>query len=124
MSYNPAIHFPPPPPMPSATLSPKGVLYLSKAFMAALNLRTGQAASLLGPMPGSTYWHFDLREQAPHRINWSGSLKDAVRGQSARVRGLKAVGSTLTETLTLYLLPGEPHYPGFYPLLPADALTP
>ncbi len=122
-AYDPAQHIPPPAPLPSASITPKGVLYLSKPLMAALHLSPGQAADLLAPMPGSMYWHLDLRPSALRRIDWSGGLKQSSRGQAARVRGLRVAASQLARALTLYLLPGEPHYPGFYPMLPEDAFT-
>jgi len=122
--YDAAAHLPPPPPLPTATISPKGVLYLSKAFMQALNLGNGQAIGLVPPMPGSKYWHLDLRASAASRITWSGSTRERARGQSARARGIDLPQGLLAQNLTLHLLPGKPHYPHFYPLLPADAFTP
>ena len=115
-AYDPAANLPPPAPLSTLTISPRGVLYLHKAVVAALGLRVGQAIGLCPPAHGSPYWHLDLRPEAPQRIDWY--------GKGARVRGLKLPPGLLTDTLVLCLLPGEPHYPHFHPLLPAHAFAP
>lgn len=117
-AYDAAAHIPPPPLPATATLTPKGVLYLSKALMLALDLGAGQAIDLLPPMPGSWYWHLDVRTSARYRIDWSGALTEAKRAQSPRVRGLKLPEGLVTQNTTLYLQTTQPYYPDFYPLLP------
>ena len=115
--YDPAAHVPPPPPMPTVGISPKGVLYLHQSIRTALALRDGQPINLLPPAFDSVYWHLDLRPDALRRISW-------YEGQRARVDGIRLPPGLVTATLTLCLLPGEPHYPHVYPMLPQHAFAP
>ena len=114
--YNPADHMPPTPPMPTSSLSAKGILYLHTALVEALGLRPNQAVNLVSPIYGSLYWHLDLRPTAPRRITWTPN-------QRPRVEGLKLPPGLVTAALTLHLLPGEPPHEDYYPLLPANAFA-
>lgn len=104
--------------MPLVTIKPDGTLYLPKAFMHALKLTRGVRIGLVPPPFGSYHWHLDLRPQAlnPRAIDWTGSAV-------ARIKGLLLPPGLVTAPLALYLLPGEPTYPNYYPLLPANAFT-
>ena len=109
-----AAFIPPPPPLPTLTISPKGYLALHQSLRIALGLRDGQPINLLAPVYGSPYWHLDLRPDAPHFIKW-------YAGQRPRVEGIKLPPDLLTTTITLHLLPGEPQYAHVYPMLPFHA---
>jgi len=116
--YNPAQHLPPPVPLSTLTVNAKGRAYLSRALAAKLNLAAGQPIDLLPPGTGSPYWHLDIRPTAQRRLYWYVDTRPRIN--SIQVPdGLLAAG----QLLTLQLLPGEPAYPGFYPLLPASAFT-
>ena len=121
--YDELMHAPAPPAMPTMTLSPRGTLYFTKAAMNALGLSSGSPANLVPPPFGSVYWHLDLRPTAPLSINWSGSLSVQRRCQSPRLRGIALPPGLVLSSLTLHLMPGAPHHPLYYPLLPANAFT-
>ena len=117
-AYNPTRHMPPTPPMPTATISAKGVLYLHAALVDALGLRSNQAIDLVPPIYGSMYWHLDTRPIAHRRIAWTPN-------QRPRVLGIQLPPGLVLDTLTLYLLlPHPDNNPDYHPLLPANAFTP
>lgn len=109
-----AAFIPPPPPLATLTISPKGYMALHQSLRVALGLRDGQPINLLPPVYGSAYWHLDLRDTAPARIKWYADNRP-------RVEGIKLPPGLLTTTLTLHLLPGEPEYPHVHPMLPFHA---
>jgi hypothetical protein len=106
----------PTPPLPSLTLTDEGRAYLHPALVEHLHLQGGQPANLVPPPANSAYWHLDLRPAAERFLN-SGN------GRNLRIYGMHLPFGLLDpdEPLTLYLLPGEPAQPGYYPLLPAPA---
>jgi hypothetical protein len=122
-TYDPILNMPPAPPPPSLTIAPNGTLYLTKPLMTALGLEAGAAINLVPPVYGDKYWHLDLRDTAPCKIDWSGSTSTAVRGQSPRVRGIKLPPGLVVEPLRLFLLPLERRHPKYIPLLPANAFA-
>jgi hypothetical protein len=122
-AYDPDAYPLKPPPLPTATVTPAGTLYLSKAFARTLHLRSGQPIDLVPPPPGEVYWHLDLRHEAARRLDWSGSVSTQRRGQSPRVKNVLPA-QFVQQSLTLVLLPGEPQRKDYYPLLPPDAFTP
>jgi hypothetical protein len=116
-AYNPFEHLPPPVNLlPTLTVNSKGRVYLSHALIARLSLRGGQSADLLAPSHGSPYWHLDLRPEARHRVANYADTRPRIEYVKLPT-GLLATG----QLLTLQLLPGEPTFPGFYPLLPHAA---
>jgi hypothetical protein len=116
--YNPTQHLPPPVPLPTLTVNAKGCVFLSRALAAKLNLTSGQPIDLLPPGTGSPYWHLDTRPTARRRLYWYVDTRPRLKSIQVPA-GLLAPG----QLLTLQLLPGEPAYPGFYPLLLANALA-
>lgn len=117
--YKPALYVPPPPPLPTLSVTQKGQtyrLFLLPALIERLNLRDKQPINLLPPSYGSPFWHLDLRPEAERRISF-------YRGQSPRVEGVRLPEGLVLpgQPLILCLQPGEPYYPHVYPLLP-DAL--
>jgi hypothetical protein len=114
--YDPAQHVPPTPLMPTLSITPKGVLHLHSSLFRRLGLRYGQPINLVTPIYKNPYWHLDLRPTAPRRVE----CYDDTR---ARARGIDLPPGLVTTTLTLHLLPGEPEYAGYYPLLPENAFT-
>ncbi|MDO7851385.1 hypothetical protein [Hymenobacter convexus] len=114
--YNPDHHIPPPPPMPTLSIKPKGMLHLHASLRQAISLRHGQPIDLIPPVWNSLFWHLDLRKCATRRVVWYDNTR-------VRAEGIKLPPGLVTEPLTLYLLPGEPAHPDYYPLLPANALA-
>ncbi|GAB3663949.1 hypothetical protein GCM10027594_32440 [Hymenobacter agri] len=114
--YDPDQHIPPPPPMPTLSVTPKGVLHLHASLRQALALRNGQPIDLIPPAWNSLFWHLDLRPVAQRRVAWYDNTR-------VRAEGIKLPPGLVTESVTLYLLPGEPAHPHYYPLLPANALA-
>jgi hypothetical protein len=101
--------------MPALTVSAKGNAYLSQDLISRLRLRGGQPIDVLPPNSERTpYWHLDLRPNARRNIDWYPDTRP-------RIRGLLLPDGLLREgeLLTLRLVPGEPAFLGFYPLLPA-----
>ncbi len=112
--YNPIEHLPPPVDLlPSLAINHKGRVYLSQALVERLAIRNAQPADVLLPSNGSPFWHLDLRPVAKRCIKWYADTRP-------RIEYLQLPsGLILPEhPLTLQLLPGEPAYTGFYPLLP------
>lgn len=107
--------YPPPPiPFPALVVSGKGKAHLSQELVIALNLRAGQPANLWPPIHhNSVCWHLDLRPEAQHNIDW-------YPGKRPKIKKLQLKPGLLLpeQELTLRLLPGEPPYPNFYPLIP------
>lgn len=107
------------PPLPSLTLTDQGRVYLHPALVEQLRLTNGQPANLVPPPTGSPYWHLDLRPEAECYINPGNS-------RNLRLNGVRLPFGFLNPDecpLTLYLLPGAPAQPGYYPLLPAPAFA-
>jgi hypothetical protein len=103
--------------LPSLTLNDLGRAYLHPALITQLHLASGQPANLVLPRPDSAYWHLDLRAEAERFIT-------AGNGRNLRLDGIRLPFGLLNPDngpLLLYLLPGEPAQPGYYPLLPAEA---
>lgn len=115
--YDPTQHLPPPAPLPTLTVNAQGRAYLSRALAAQLNLAASQPIDLLPPGPGNPYWHLDTRPTARRRLYWYVDTRPRINRVLVPA-GLLAAG----QLLTLQLLPGEPPFPGYYPLLPAQAL--
>jgi hypothetical protein len=105
------------PPLPSLTLTDEGKAYLHPPLVEQLHLQSGQPANLVPPPKGSDYWHLDLRPDAERFLNPG-------NGRNLRLNGVRLPLGLLDPDeppLLLYLLPGEPAQPGYYPLLPAPA---
>lgn len=104
------------PPLPSLTITDQGKAYLHHALVEQLHLQSGQPANLVPPPKGSDYWHLDLRPDAERFLSVG-------NGRNLRLNGVRLPFGLLDpdQPLTLYLLPGEPAQPGYYPLLPASA---
>ncbi|MBH8558982.1 hypothetical protein [Hymenobacter negativus] len=114
--YNPDQHVPPPPPMPTLTVTPKGVLHLHSSLRERLGLHECQPIDLVPPVWKSLFWHLDLRKCAPRQIYW--------HAKKLRADGISLPPGLVTENLLFYLLPGEPGHAGYYPLLAANTLDP
>jgi hypothetical protein len=107
----------PAPPLPSLSVTDQGRVYLHPALVEQLHLQNGQPANLVAPPKGSPYWHLDLRPAA-ERFLTTGN------GRNLRLHHVRLPFELLSPDeppLTLYLLPGAPVLPGYYPLLPAAA---
>lgn len=107
------------PPLPTLTVNDQGRAYLHAALVEQLQLQSGQPANLVPPPKGSTYWHLDLRPEAERFLNTG-------NGRDLRLYGVRLPLGLLNPDeppLMLYLLPGEPAQPGYYPLLPAPAFA-
>ena len=115
--YDPAMHVPPTPPMATLRVTPKGTLHLHTALRQALGLRPGQPLNLVSPQWDSLYWHLDLRPDAPRRVTWHATTP------GLRVESIKLRPGLVLAPLTLYLLPGEPAHPNYYPMLAANAFA-
>ncbi|MVN78934.1 hypothetical protein GO988_21605 [Hymenobacter sp. HMF4947] len=117
-TYNPIQHVPPTPPMPTLTVTPKGVLYLHTSLREKLGLRDGMPINLVPPNPNidDYYWHLDLRSTAKHRIVWYDNTR-------MRARGIQLPPGLVTQPLTLHLYTATPEHPGYYPMLAAHALA-
>lgn len=107
-------HLPTAPPLPSLTITDEGRAYLHPPLITQLRLCSGQPANLVAPPASSPYWHLDLRPSAERTINPG-------NGRNLRLFDVRLPFGLLDpdKPLTLYLLPGEPAQPGYYPLLPA-----
>jgi hypothetical protein len=105
-------------PLPSLTLNDQGRAYLHPALVEQLHLAGGQPANVVPPSAGSDYWHLDLRPEAERFINPG-------NGRNLRLNGIRLPFGLLNpdKPLLLYLLPGEPMQPAYYPLLPAAAFA-
>ena len=114
--YNPTQQVPPPAPMPTLSVNTKGVLQLHASLRERLGLRHGQPIDLIPPVWNSMYWHLDLRPSALRRVLWHDNSR-------VRALGICLPPGLVESNLTLYLLPGEPEYANYYPLLPANAFT-
>lgn len=118
-AYNPADHLPPPADLfPSLRLTKHPTrqqdcrVYLSSAIAQRLGLKAYQPIDLLPPSAGHNYWHLDLRPTAKRRVAWHKDTRP-------RIDYLPLTAQLLgRESLTLCLVPGDPAFPGFYPLLP------
>jgi hypothetical protein len=109
----------PPPPLPTLSVNDQGRVLLHAALVEQMHLTIGQPANLVAPPKGSPYWHLDLRPEAERFI---------IAGNTYHVRlhNVRLPFGLLNPDeppLTLYLLPGEPVLPGYYPLLPAPAFA-
>jgi hypothetical protein len=115
-AYHPAENIPAPNNLlPELTLTAKGKVYLSQPLLARLKLRAGQPINLLPPStPASPYWHLDLRPDALRNIDWYPGKRPRIKGVSLP-DGLLLPG----QELTFLLLPGEPEFTHYHPLLPA-----
>lgn len=105
------------PPLPCLSVTDEGRAYLHPPLVEHLQLRSGQPANLVPPPKGSDYWHLDLRPEAERFLNTG-------NGRNLRLLGVRLPFGLLNPDeppLLLYLLPGEPAQPGYYPLLPAPA---
>ena len=114
-TYNPNQHVPPPPPLATLTITPKGVLHLHASLRQALGIRPGQPIDLIPPTWNSLFWHLDLRAHAARRVLWYNDTR-------VRAKGILLPPGLVTANLTFHLLPGPPAHPDYYPLLPAHAL--
>jgi hypothetical protein len=84
-----------------------------------LHLVVGQPANLVAPPTSSPYWHLDLRPEAERRLI-------AGNAYNLRLHNVRLPFELLSPDdppLTLYLLPGLPALPDYYPLLPAQAFA-
>jgi hypothetical protein len=118
-AYNPTEHLPPPVDLlPTLTVNSKGRVYLSQALVQRLGIRNAQPANLLPPSNGSKFWHLDLRPVAPRWIKWYDNTRP-------RIEYIQLPNGLVLpqHPLTLQLLPGEPAFAGFYPLLPDADFT-
>ena len=113
----PAGNPPAPAPMPTLTITAKGVLHLHAALRQTLGMKHGQPINLVPPSWNSLYWHLDLRPCATCRVSWNDDT-------SVRAYGINLPPALVTQALTLHLLPGIPAYPHYYPLLPTNAFDP
>ena len=119
-AYNPIQHLPPPTnTLHTLSVSSKGRAYLSTALRHHLSLKADQAIDLLPPSNGSPYWHLDLRPTASRRLYWYADTRPRIDGLELPA-GLLLPG----QKLTLQLQPGEPYFPGFYPMLPHAQFAP
>jgi hypothetical protein len=96
------------PPLPTLSVNDQGRVLLHTALVEHLHLQIGQPANLVAPPKNSPYWHLDLRPEA-ERLH--------------HVRLPLGLLNPDEPPLTLYLLPGEPALPDYYPLLPAPAFA-
>lgn len=108
---------PPAAPMPTLSITAKGVLHLHASLRERLGLRYGQPINLLPPYAyGDKHWYLDLRPTAARQVLWNENTR-------MRVEGISLPAGLITTKLTLHLLPGEPEYANYYPLLPANAFA-
>ena len=108
-----------PPPLkllPTLSVNARGRVYLSRDLMEKLDLRDGQPANLLPPSGDNPYWHLDLRNKARHKVS-------IYKHSRPRIEFIKLPCGLVPEggCVRLQLIPGDPEFPGFYPLQP-DAL--
>lgn len=105
--------------LPTLSINDQGRANLHAALVEQLHLEVGQPANLVAPPKGSPYWHMDLRPEAERRLI-------AGSAHNLRLHNVRLPFGLLNPDeppLTLYLLPGEPALPGYYPLLPAPAFA-
>jgi hypothetical protein len=107
---------PPAPPMPTLSVTAKGVLHLHASLRERLSLRYGQAINLVPPAFNSYWWYLDLRPTAKCKVLWGDD-------QRMRAKGIILPPGLITKTLTLHLWTDQPEYPNYYPLLPSNAFT-
>jgi hypothetical protein len=113
-TYDDVLNQPSPAPLPTLQLTAAGRLTISQALMEALHLQNGSRINLVPPVFGSEYWHLDCRPTAPRAIEWH-------LGGSPRVKGIDLPAWLVPKAIRLMLVPGLPHSPNYYPLLPAHA---
>lgn len=103
---------------PSLKVTDVGRVYLHADLVAQLRITHAQPINLVPPPKGSPYWHLDLRPEAGRAANPNNN-------GGYRIDGVRLPFGLLdpSKPLTLYLVPGEPAKPGYYPLLPAEAFT-
>lgn len=107
------------PPLPTLSVNDQGRVNLHATLVEHLHLEVAQPANLVAPPTGSPYWHLDLRPEAERRII-------AGNGYNMRLHNVSLPFELLSPDdppLTLYLLPGLPALPGYYPLLPAQSFA-
>jgi len=114
--YSPQAQPPSPAPMPTLTVNNRGLLQLHASLRQALGLRHGQPIDLIPPVWNSVYWHLDLRPTALRRVLWYDDSR-------VRATGISLPPDLVKDRVTLYLLPGEPLYENYYPLLPSNAFA-
>jgi len=102
--------------MPTLTVNNRGVLQLHASLRQKLGLRHGQPIDLIAPWYNSVYWFLDLRPTALRRVLWYDNSR-------VRATGIILPPDLVQDSLTLHLLPGEPAYENYYPLLPANAFA-
>jgi hypothetical protein len=107
------------PPLPTLSVNDQGRVLLHTALVEHLHLQIGQPANLVAPPKGSPYWHLDLRPEAERFIIYG----NAYHVRLHHVRLPLGLLNPDEPPLTLYLLPGEPALPDYYPLLPAPAFA-
>jgi hypothetical protein len=106
---------PPPAPLPRLVVHATGKVYLDQSLIIHLDLRGGQPITLHPPGWMSQYWHLDLRPEAPNVIDW-------YPGKRAKIKRVDLPQMMIPEQgLVLLLVPGEPAYPNFYPMISFDA---
>jgi hypothetical protein len=102
-------------------------VYLSEEIVQRLRLRNGQPANVLPPTHNNPCWYLDLRPANKRRITWYMSKGDKAHNKGTRPRieyitlpsGLLVRG----QLLRLQLVPGDPEFPCYYPLLPDAFFT-
>lgn len=107
------------PPLPTLSVNDQGRVNLHSTLVEHLHLQIGQPANLVAPPKGSPYWHLDLRPDAERFII-------AGNGYHVRLHNVRLPFGLLNPDeppLILYLLPGLPALPTYYPLLPAPAFA-
>ena len=113
----------PPPPLkllPTLSINARGRVYLSRDLMERLCLRDGQAANVLPPTSAESHcWYLDLRPKCRHKVSIYKHSRPRIEFIKLP-RGLIAPG----QKVRLQLVPGDPEYPGFYPLLPDAYFAP
>ncbi len=111
-----------PPPLkllPTLSVNTKGRVYLSRDLMERLAIRDGQPANLLPPTSEvNPCWHLDLRSKARHKVS-------IYKHSRPRIEYIKLPSGLILpgHPLRLQLVPGEPEFAGFYPLLPDAYFT-
>ena len=113
-AYNAAQYMPPQSLLPTLSVSAKGHVYIRSALRTHLGLSPNQPIDLIQPNHGSPYWHLDIRPVAPSRLYWYEDTRPKLIMSRLPLAGLVRIG----RPLVLRLLPGEPAYAGFYPLVP------
>ena len=106
--------------MPTLSINAKGRVYLSRDLMERLGLRDGQAANVLPPSSvNDPCWHLDMRSKARHKVS-------IYKHSRPRIEFIKLPSGLIApgEPLRLQLVPGDPEFPGFYPLLPDAYFAP